>query len=148
MTQRTVHTQSGLVDVFWRPDLGAVHLKWHSEYDEGDGVQRAVRAAVDFVNENGIRNWLVDISASDEALSEKDYAWVAGDEFRMLISRSTLRRFAMIPPGPNSKQDTGWIADWEKNTLNSFEGDIAALLSSDMTEISNFFEVEPTGENQ
>lgn len=148
MTQQVVHSQTGLVDVLWRQDIGAVHVKWHTEYDEGDGVQNAVRAAVRFVIENKIRNWLVDISDSDHALSDKDYAWVSSDEFRALIGQSTLRRFVMIPPGPDSKQDTSWIAGWERNTLNNFGNGIAAKVSSDMAEISAFFASEPAGENQ
>ena len=148
MNQQVVYSQTGLVDVLWRQDIGAIYVKWHTEYDEGDGVQNAVRAAVDFVNEHKVKNWLVDISDSDEALSDKDYEWVSGDEFRDLIRQSTLRRFVMIPPGPDCKQDTSWISDWERNTLNNFGTGIAAKMSSDMTEISAFFAIEPAGDNQ
>jgi len=147
VNKQVVYSQADLVDVIWRPDIGAVHVKWHSEYDAGGGVQKAVRAAVNFVNENKIRNWLVDISDSDEALSEEDYAWVSSDEFRELIRKSGLRRFAMIPPRPDSKQDTSWIADWEKNTLRNFGNDVVAKVSSDMADISAFFASEPAGEN-
>ncbi len=148
MNHPVVYSQTGLVDVHWHQDIGAVHVKWHTEYDESDGVQKAVRVAVDFVNKNKIRNWLVDISDSDEALSDKDYAWVSSDEFRDLIRQSSLRRFVMIPPGLNSKQDTSWIADWERNTLKNFGNKVAAKVSSDMTEINAFFATEPAGENQ
>ncbi|MCR9112152.1 MAG: hypothetical protein NXH84_02695 [Rhodobacteraceae bacterium] len=114
MSEHRVHSQTGLVDVVWRKDIGAIHLKWYSEYNENDGVQTAVRAALEFVNERHVRNWLVDVSESNEALSEKDYEWVSSDEFRDLVRQSTLERFVLIPPGPNSKQDTSWILDWEK----------------------------------
>jgi hypothetical protein len=145
--QGAIHSHTGLVVVFWREDLHAIHLKWHSEYDQGSGVQDAVRSALKYVNQNGVKNWLVDISDSDEALSEKDYDWVSGNEFRDLIRASTLRRFVMIPPGAGSAQDTSWIADWEKNTLSNFGNGIVAKVSSDMAEISAFFEVETTGED-
>ncbi len=140
MTQRCIYSQDGLVDVFWREDIGAIHVKWHSEYDPNDGVQMAVRAAVAFVNENNVKNWLVDISDSDDALSDKDYEWVSGDEFRDLIRQSTLQRFVMIPPGPKTRQDTSWIADWERNTLQNFGESVAAKVSSDMDEIRAFFD--------
>ena len=139
MSEHRVHSQTGLVDVVWRKDIGAVHLKWHSEYDENDGVQKAVRAALEFVNERHVRNWLVHVSESNEALSEKDYEWVSSDEFRDLVRQSSLERFVLIPPGPNSKQDTSWIPDWERNTLRHFGENIAAKVSSDVDEIRTFF---------
>lgn len=148
MSEHRVHSQTGLVDVVWRKDIGAIHLKWYSEYDENDGVQTAVRAALEFVNERHVRNWLVDVSESNEALSEKDYEWVSSDEFRDLVRQSTLERFVLIPPGPNSKQDTSWIVDWEKNTLQNFGESVAAKVSSDMGEIRAFFERKPMGVTQ
>ncbi len=146
MSDHLVHSQDDLVDVLWREDIDAIHVIWHSEYDEADGVQKAVRAAVDFVNRNGVRNWLCDISESDEALSKKDYGWVNSDEFRHLIRQSTLERFVLIPPGPDTKQDTSWIVDWERNTLQNFGESVAAKVASDMDEIRAFFETDLKGE--
>ena len=145
MTERTVYSDADLVDVLWRDDMKAVRLKWHSDYDPADGVRKAVRAGIDFVNENKIENWLVDVSASDEGLSERDYAWINSREFRDMICNSSLRRFVMIPPGPETRQDTAWVAEWETNTLRSFGQDVVAKVSSDMAEIAAFFAGEPTG---
>lgn len=146
MKSTLIHKNAGLVDVFWRDDIQAVHLKWYSEFDTGTAVRDAVGKAIEFVYENSVANWLVDISASDEALSDADYEWVSGDVFRDLICSSPLRWFGMIPPGPGSKQDTGWIAEWEKNTLSNFGSKVAAKVFSDTDEIAAFFDSEPKGE--
>jgi len=148
VSEEVIYSHSGLVDIHWRRNLQAVHLIWHSEYNEGTGVREAVQAAINFVKANGVTNWLVDISRSDEALSDRDYEWVSSDGFRDMIRNSPLQRFVMIPPGPQSKQDTSWIADWEKNTLSNFGNEVSAKVSSDMAEIQEFFCAELTGENQ
>ncbi len=139
MSATVVYSDPDFVDVVWRPDLEAVHLVWHSEYDEGTRVRDAVSTAIDYVNKHQVENWLADISHSRAALSEADLAWINGTEFRDAIASSTLRRFVLMPPLPETGQDTGWIADWEKNTLVAFGKDKAARVASDMADIAEFF---------
>ncbi|MEM7221744.1 MAG: hypothetical protein AAF495_02115 [Pseudomonadota bacterium] len=139
MTKRIIHTTPGLVEVSYRDDLEAIYLKWLSEYDEGTAVRDAVHAALDHVRENDVRNWLADVSTSPRGLSEADQAWVTGEEFRTAIAASPLRRFVLIPPLPETGQDTSWLADWEANTLAKFGDQVQAKLSSDLEEIRAFF---------
>ena len=139
MSKTIIHATSDLVEVSYRDDLEAVYLKWFNEYDEGTGVKDAVHAALDYVRRNGVRNWLADISTSRRGLTEADQAWVTGDEFREAIADSPLRRFVMIPPLPETGQDTAWLADWEANTLAKFGDDVQAKLSCDLEEIRSFF---------
>lgn len=146
MSETLIYSKPGLVDVIWRPDLKAVHLVWHSEYDEGTAVKDAVKAALAYVNEYGIKNWLADISHSRLALSAVDLDWVSGEEFRTAIRNSTLKRFVMIPPLPETGQDTSWLDDWAENTLTSFGKGTTAKILSEMTDIRAVFETLENGE--
>ena len=71
-------------------------------------------------------------------LSEADYEWVSSDTFRALISASPLRRFILVPPLPDTGQDTAWVAEWETNTLSKFEGEISAKVCRNAGEIRRF----------
>lgn len=135
-----IHRVPDFVDVTYSPQLRAVVLKWHNEYDEGTAVRDAVHAAVDYVNRHGIANWLADLSTSRRGLSDADLAWVNGEEFRTAIVNSTLRKFVLMPPLPETGQDTSWLSRWEANTLAKFGARVAAKLSSDMDEIRAFFD--------
>lgn len=139
MDKTIVYSVPEFVEVSYRRDLEAVYLKWHSEYDEGSAVRDAVFAAVDFVNRNGVQNWLADISTSTRGLSHEDMEWVASSEFSDAISQSPLRKFVMIPPLPETGQDTDWLSDWERNTLAKFGNGVQAKLSDDINEIRDFF---------
>ena len=139
MTKTVIHLVPDLVEVSHRSDLKAVYLKWFSEYDEGSAVRDAVHAALDYVRREGVKNWLADISTSRKGLTAADQAWVSGNEFRDAIVNSPLRRFVMIPPLPETGQDTAWLADWEANTLAKFGDNVEAKLSSDLDEIRAFF---------
>ena len=141
MKKNAIHSVKGLVDVLWRDDLKAVYLMWHSEYDEGTAVKDAVLAAIKFVNQNKVKHWVADISHSSNALRDADLDWVSSDEFRNMIRSSTLEKFVMIPPLPETGQDIGWLADWEANTLKAFGDGVAAKLTSDMNDIQAFFGV-------
>ncbi len=134
-----IYSVPGLVDVTWRDDLDAVQLKWHSEYDEGTAVRDAVHAALDHVRAQGVTNWLADLSTSRQGLSDADLAWVTGEEFRSEFRNSPLRRFVLMPPLPETGQDTGWLGDWERNTLAAFGEHIRARLTGDADEIRAFF---------
>jgi len=139
MQNVTIHVAPDLVEVTYRPDLEAVCLKWFCEYDEGERVRQAVQAALGYVREHGVRNWLADLSTSSRALSDADMAWVNSEAFASAIMDSPLRRFALIPPRPETGQDIGWLADWEANTLAKFGDRIAAMLSDDPVAIGAFF---------
>ncbi len=145
MSESAIHSVPELVDVTWRPELRAVYLQWHSEYDDGTAVRDAIRTAVDFVKENDVKHWLADISESSEALSEADLNWVNGEEFRDLIGTSPLTKFVLMPPLPHTGQDTGWLSKWEENTLKAFGEEKSAKLSGDMNEIRAFFGVTYKG---
>ena len=107
-----IHRGPDFVHVTYSPDLRAVVLKWHDEYDEGPLVRDAVLAAVDYVNQHRVAQWLADISTSRRGLSNKDLAWVNGEEFRGAIMDSTLRKFVLMPPLPETGQDTSWLKSW------------------------------------
>ena len=139
MSKTVIHTVPDLVEVSYRADLEAVYLKWFSEYDEGSGVKDAVHAALAYVRREGVKNWLADVSTSRRGLTPADQAWITGDEFREAIASSPLRRFVLIPPLPETGQDTAWLADWEANTLAKFGDRVEAKLSSDLEEIRAFF---------
>ncbi len=139
MKVEPVHSVAGLVDVVWRGDLGAVCLKWHSEYDSGTAVREAVLAALAYVSAHGVQNWLADLSTSRKGLSSADLDWVNGQEFRSAIAGSSLTRFALIPPLPETGQDTGWLETWEIDTLAALGAGKQAKIASDMNEIRQFF---------
>lgn len=140
MSELLVYSVPNFVEVSYRPDLRAVMIKWHSEYDEGTAVKDAIYAALDYVREHGVPHWLADISTSRQGLTTEDQVWVNSDEFRGCITNSPLRKFVLIPPLPETGQDVSWLADWETNTLAKFGDHISAKLSSDMEEISAFFD--------
>ncbi len=139
MNKRIIYKERDFVEVSWRDDLGAVYLKWFTEYDEGTGVKDAVHAALDYVRKNNVQNWLADISTSRQGLTPTDQEWVSSDEFRQAIIDTQLRRFVLIPPLPETGQDVSWLQDWETNTLAAFGEQIKAKLSSDPDEIRAFF---------
>lgn len=136
--ERLIFRVSDLVDVTWRPDLSAIYLKWFSEYDEETGVRDAVMAALAWVRENKVEHWVVDVSTSPHSLSDADYQWVSGDEFRSAILNSPLCKFVLIPPLPGSGQDDGWVAEWEVNTLSSFGDRVSAKVCKSGEEARRF----------
>ena len=139
MDKIIIHNVPDFVEVSYRPDILAVYLRWFSEYDEDSRVRTAVTAAVNYVNLHGVQNWLADISTSSRGLSDQDMEWVSGTEFSDAISHSTLRRFVMIPPLPETGQDIEWLKNWERDTLSKFGNGVRAKLSDDMDEIRTFF---------
>jgi hypothetical protein len=139
MSNKIIYQVPDFVEITYRDDLNAVYLKWHNEFHEGSGVKDAVLAAVDYVRTNHVRNWLADLSTSCQGLTPADQEWVESDEFRDTIVDSSLRRFVLIPPLPETGQDTSWLGDWEKNTLANFGEHVQAKLSSDLDEIRAFF---------
>ncbi|NEY90586.1 hypothetical protein [Tabrizicola oligotrophica] len=138
MGKRILHHAAGLVEVSYRPDLAAVYLKWFSEYGEGTRVKDAVLAALDWVRAHDVAHWVADVSTSPRALSERDYRWVSGEEFRAAILDSPLRKFVLIPPLPNSGQDAGWVADWEQNTLTRFGDRVQAKVCDSIEDARAF----------
>ncbi|SDI21409.1 hypothetical protein [Aliiruegeria lutimaris] len=148
MSETLIHSVPDLVDVVWRPDLQAVNLVWHSEYDEGTAVRDAVLAALAYANEHDTRNWVADISHSRAALSDADLAWVSGEEFLSAMRQSSIRRFVLVPPLPSTGQDTGWLADWEANTLAAFGEGRSARIVSDKEEIRAFLANAEQGEQE
>jgi hypothetical protein len=138
MSKEVVHAVPDFVEVSYRPELNAVYLKWFSEYDETTRVRDAVMAALDYVRTNGIENWVADVSTSPLGLSDADYRWVSGEEFRQMISSSPLRKFVLIPPLPETGQDTAWVSDWEANTLAKFGGKVTAKVCENINEVRSF----------
>lgn len=127
------------MDVSYSPELRAVVLKCHDEYDEGTAVRDAVLAAIAYVNRHHVTNWLADLSTSRGGLSDRDLAWVNGEEFRKVIVQSALRKFVLMPPLPETGQDTSWLASWEANTLAKFDDGVKAKLTGDLNQIRVFF---------
>jgi len=85
-----------------------------------------------------VEHWLVDISTSKRGLKPEDQKWV-DTEFKNAIAKSPLKKLAMMPPLPETGQDTGWLDDWEENTNAEFGGQIDARLLSDLKDIEAFF---------
>jgi len=142
LTDRTIiHSSAELVEVTYRPELAAVYLKWFSEYDKGTRVRDAVLTAINWVRDHDVKHWVADVSTSPLALSEADYEWVSGDEFRTAIIQSPLRKFVLIPPLPETGQDIGWVADWESGTLASFGEGVAAKVCRNTGEMNAFLSV-------
>ena len=139
MNRKIIHSAPEFVEVSYRHDLEAVVLKWFDEYDEGTGVKDAVFAALDYVRQHKVKHWLADLSTSRRGLTPKDQAWVGSQEFRDAIVDSTLRKFVLIPPSPETSQDVSWLVEWEANTLANFGESVEAKLSSDLEEIRSFF---------
>ncbi len=128
-----------LVSIWWDDSLQAIYLKWESEFDEGSRVVEAVTFALFYVDENRVENWLVDISTSMEGLKPEDQMWVE-TEFQEKVAGSTLKKLALMPPLPETGQDTAWLDDWEKNTRDKYAGQINARLLSEKSEIKIFLE--------
>jgi hypothetical protein len=139
MNKEIIYSAPELVEVSYQHNLKAVVLIWFSEYDEGTGVKDAVYAALDYVRQHDVKNWLADLSISRRGLTPSDQEWVGSDEFREAIVDSPLRKFMLIPPSPETGQDIGWLAEWEANTLANFGEDVEAKLSSDSADIHSFF---------
>ncbi|GGE56185.1 hypothetical protein [Actibacterium pelagium] len=138
MDRELIHQAPNLVDVTYRPELAAVYLKWFNEYDEGTRVREAVLAALNWVRTNNVKHWVADVSTSQRGLSDTDYQWVSGDEFRSEIINSTLRKFVLLPPLPETGQDVAWVTDWEANTLAKFGERIRAKVCHSMDEVEAF----------
>ena len=140
MSELPVYSIQNFVEVSYWPDLKAVMIKWHSEYDEDTAVKDAVHAALEYVRKHEVPHWLADISTSRQGLTPEDQDWVNSDDFRNEITNSPLRKFVLIPPLPETGQDVSWLAEWETNTLAKFGEGVSAKLSSDMEEIRAFFD--------
>lgn len=122
----------------WLPNLAAIYLKWHTEYDEGDRVVEAVKYALSYVSENRIKHWWVDLSTSKEGLKESDQYWVQ-TEFGKLVAESPLEKLAMTSPLPETGQDIDWLDDWESNTNAKYKGKIQARLVRNEDEVRTHF---------
>ena len=94
--------------------------------------------ALEYVAENNVRNWWVDVSTSPAGLVESDQIWVQ-EEFPRRIAESPLERLAMTPPLPETGQDTAWLADWETDTNAKYGGQISARLVYSYTEVCEHF---------
>jgi len=138
MKQELIYQAPDLVDVSYCPEPAAVYLKWFNEYDEGTRVKDAVFAALNWVRANNIRHWVVDVSTSPHGLSDADYQWVGGNEFRSEIVTSMLRKFVLLPPSPGSGQDDAWVVDWEANTLANFGHCVSAKVCQNMQDAKAF----------
>ena len=138
MEKQLIHQSPGLVEVTYHPELAAIYLKWFSEYDEGTRVRDAVLTALDWVRNHNVRHWVVDVSTSPHGLSDADYQWVSGNEFRLAIMNSTLRKFVLLPPLPESGQDDAWVIDWEANTLANFGDHVSAKVCQNIDEATEF----------
>ena len=126
--------------VAWRDEqLQALSIKWFTEYVEGTEVIDAVQFAINYVNENEIKNWFCDLSESKRALKPEDQLWVE-TEFKKAIAKSTLEKVVLMPPLPETGQDIDWLDDWEVNTKAEYKGQIDACLLSDLKDIEIFFE--------
>ena len=139
MSKLMINDVSGLVTTWWDEELQALRIKWFTEYAEGSAVADAVEFAMAYVNENGVKNWLCDLSESREALKAEDQEWVQ-TEFKRLIAESSLEKVVLIPPLPETGQDTEWLKDWEANTKRDYGGQIDARLLSEEGEIQRLFE--------
>lgn len=142
MEKQIIHAAPELVEVTYRSELKAVYLKWFSEYDEGTRVKDAVLAALEYVRANNIQHWVVDVSTSPHALSEADYEWVSGEDFRSAIMNSPLQKFVLLPPLPESGQDDTWVSDWEANTLANFGDKVSAKVCNSADEALAFLTVD------
>ena len=138
MSKTLLNEAPDLVSTWWDDKLQAIHLKWYTEYAEGTEVIDAVNFALKYVEENNVKHWLVDISTSKRGLKPEDQKWVE-TEFKKAIARSPLQKLAMMPPLPETGQDTDWLGDWEENTKAEYGGQIDTRLISDPKEIEKFF---------
>ena len=139
MPKTKIYETPGLVIAWWDDQLQALSIKWFTEYVEGSQVIEAVQFAIDYVNENGIKNWFCDLSESKEALKPEDKLWVE-TEFKKAIANSTLEKVVLMPPLPETGQDIDWLDDWEATTKAEYKGQIDARLLSDQNAIRQFFE--------
>lgn len=138
MDKSIIHTVSGLVEVSWRPEFEAVHLNWFKEFDEGTAVKESVLTALNWVRENGVKHWIADVSRSSEGLSDADFNWVNGPEFRTAVLQSGLKKFVLVPPLPETGQDTSWVSEWETNTLSKFGSQVSAKVCTTEDEVRSF----------
>jgi len=138
MSKTKIYEVPGLVVAWWDEDLQALSIKWFTEYVEGTEVIDAVQFAIDYVNENKIKNWFCDLSESKQALKPEDQLWVE-TEFKKAIAKSTLEKIVLMPPLPSTGQNIDWLDDWEANTKIEYKGQIDARLLSDEKAISSFF---------
>ncbi len=138
MNRELIHQAPNLVEVTYRPELAAVYLEWFNEYDEGARVKDAVLAALNWVRANNVKHWVADVSTSPRGLSDTDYQWVSGDDFRSEIMNSTLRKFVLVPPLPSSGQDDSWVAEWEASTLSKFGDRVSAKVCQNVQEARAF----------
>jgi hypothetical protein len=139
MSKTLINEVPGLVSTWWNDDLHAIHIKWYTEYAEGSEVIEAVNHALRYVEENKVEHWFVDLSTSKCGLKAEDQLWVE-TEFKKAIANSPLKKIAMMPPLPETGQDTGWLDDWEANTKTEYRGQIDARLLSNEGEIKRFFD--------
>lgn len=138
MSSKLLKKFAGLVTITWIEELETIYLRWYSEYDEGDRVVEAVKYALDYVNENQVKHWWVDLSTSKEALKGSDQVWVQ-TEFGNAIAESSLQKLAMTPPLPETGQDIEWLDEWEVNTNAKYAGKIAARLVKNEIEVRVHF---------
>ena len=138
MASKILKVFDGLVTISWSDELDAIHLKWHTEYDEEERVIEAVKYALAYVEEHDVKHWWVDLSTSAKGLKDSDQIWVQ-TEFGKLIAESPLTKLAMTPPLPETGQDIEWLDDWESNTNAKYNGKIDARLVRNEEEVRAHF---------
>ncbi len=138
MSSKMLKNFNGLVTISWNEELGAIYLKWHTEYDEGERVIEAVKFALSYANDHNIKHWWVDLSTSVRGLKESDQNWVQ-TEFGKAIAESSLEKLAMTPPLPETGQDIDWLDDWESNTNAKHSGKIEARLVKNESDVREHF---------
>ena len=138
MASKILKEFDGLVTISWSDELDAIHLKWHTEYDEEERVIEAVKYALAYVEEHDVKHWWVDLSTSAKGLKDSDQIWVQ-TEFGKLIAESPLTKLAMTPPLPETGQDIEWLDDWESNTNAKYNGKIDARLVRNEEEVRAHF---------
>jgi hypothetical protein len=138
MARHVIYAVADLVEIEHDDELDAVWLRWLSEYDEGTAVRDAVMFAIGFVRANNIRHWVGDLSVSRQGLSAADQAWVGG-AFRKEIAATPLAKLVLVPPGPETGQDTGWLGEWEANAKAEFGSRVDARVLGDRAAIVSFF---------
>ncbi|MDJ0957993.1 MAG: hypothetical protein QNI91_14085 [Arenicellales bacterium] len=111
---KILHKVEGLVTITWEEDLKAIRLSWENLYREDSGVRDAVEWAFDYVRQNGVKNWIADLSEVETHLSEGDKEW-AMRRFNQTIVELGIDRFVTIKP---CNMET--ISDWDESARETF----------------------------
>jgi len=119
--------------------LNAIVTRFFDTNDEhGVVLPSAVRVGLEYATENGVKNWIVDVSEETSSMSEKDANWESSHEFRQIFRLSSVRNILLLvspsKDGQSLDSERAWAEGFAGELGEGFRADVASS-ASEVSEI-------------